>query len=249
MRPLLLAIRFLTCIPVPGTHQCRDEHWGRSLLAYPLVGLLVGATILVPMLLSAPVQIEAGLILLTWVVITGGLHLDGLADSADGWAAGMKAGDRASRRQTTLDIMKDPHAGAVAILTLVLTLIVKYAALQAVVQAGHWQYLLLIPVLARSAVLALLLTTPYVREQGLAALMLATLPVKTAWASLVAVMALVTAFLQINGLMLLAVGVLVLILLRTLMMRRLGGTTGDTAGALVEISELVLLVVVALAVF
>ncbi|WP_162232572.1 adenosylcobinamide-GDP ribazoletransferase, partial [Methylogaea oryzae] len=99
---------------------------GRSLLAYPAVGLLIGVLLAVVHGLSdaAPPAVSAALILLTWVLSTGALHLDGLADCADAWVGGHGS------RERTLQILKDPHAGSVAVAVTVTVLLAKFAALQ-----------------------------------------------------------------------------------------------------------------------
>ena len=89
----LLALRFLTMLPVPRGVPNDDLTAGRSLLWYPAVGLLLGLLLLlVNRSLALPFYLQAAVLLAFWVVLTGGLHLDGLADCADAWVGGL--GDR-----------------------------------------------------------------------------------------------------------------------------------------------------------
>src|SRR4030067_2574797 len=101
--PLLLAIQFLTQIPVRLKQPYGEREVGASLLYYPLVGLLLGALLvgLNSLLHGVPVLLHAALLLAAWVGVTGALHLDGLADSADAWLGGI--GSRGGR----LAVMKE----------------------------------------------------------------------------------------------------------------------------------------------
>ena len=119
MSAWLIALQFLTRVPVRLTAMPAPEQVGRSLLWYPLLGLLVGGLLLgLHLLLGAtPALLQAALLLTVWVAITGGLHLDGLADSADAWAGGF--GDR----ERSLAIMQDPRSGPIAVVVLVLLLV------------------------------------------------------------------------------------------------------------------------------
>ena len=241
MKAFLLALQFLTCLPVSLKAAPGPADWGRSALAYPLVGLLIGLLLagLQQLVGHADPLLQAALLTATWALITGGLHLDGLADSADAWVGGH--GDR----ERTLAIMKDPRSGPAAVSTLVLALLLKFVALAALVKAGAWLALLLAPVLGRSALVALLLSTPYVRPGGMGSAMSAHLPRAAAVLALllVAAGALVAGK---AGALALAVAAVTWLGLRWMMVRRLGGMTGDTLGAAVELTEVAVLVALAL---
>lgn len=233
-----IALQFLSCLPVRLARMPSPAENGRSLLFYPMVGLLFGMLLwaLDWLLADSPKLLHAALLLLAWVMLTGGLHLDGLADTADAWVGGY--GDRAR----TLAIMKDPRSGPMAVVALVLLLLIKFAALLALIDApgsAHWW---LVPIFGRAALLGLFLSTPYVRPGGLGQALAEYLPrAKAAWIlSFCIAMALWEAPAAALA------GVLTFWFLRRLMLRRLGGTTGDTAGALLECLEVVMLVSLAL---
>ncbi|MFP4611520.1 MAG: adenosylcobinamide-GDP ribazoletransferase [Thiohalophilus sp.] len=247
MQALLTALQLLTRIPLrlPRYDTSNPQFVaGWSVLFYPVVGLLIGGLLLlVWWLLQVVANSEAslllaGLLLLCWVGITGALHLDGLADSADAWLGGF--GDR----ERTLAIMKDPYAGPAGVTAIVVILLLKFAALGEMSWAA-WPQLLVIPVLARLQVVLLFLTTPYVRSGGMGAMATEHLPRKTAWVWLLLIATAVIVFIDSGWLLI--VGMLaVLVVLRVIMQQRLGGTTGDTAGALIEITETVLLCLIVL---
>jgi adenosylcobinamide-GDP ribazoletransferase len=219
----------------------------RSLLCYPLVGLLIGVLLmgvhygLVEVLHTASALLQAAVLLAVWVAITGGLHLDGLADSADAWLGGL--GDRAR----TLAIMKDPCAGPAGVVALVLVLLLKLAALAALVTAnGPWPLLLVAPVLGRAAVVALLVSTPYVRAGGIGENLAAQDGRFWPWFVIGLAIVLAVWLAGERGLWVVAIGGLVAWWQRRRMLARIGGTTGDTAGALLEIVETTALLVLAL---
>jgi len=241
MKAFLLALQFLTCLPVSLRSGPNPADWGRSALAYPLIGLLIGLLLagLQQLVGHADPLLQAALLTATWALITGGLHLDGLADSADAWVGGH--GDR----ERTMTIMKDPRSGPAAVSTLALALLLKFTALAALVTAGAWPALLLAPVLGRSALVALLLSTPYVRVGGMGSAISAHLPRAAAVLALllVAAGALVAGM---AGALALAAAAVAWLGLRWMMMRRLGGMTGDTLGAAVELTEIAVLIALAL---
>jgi adenosylcobinamide-GDP ribazoletransferase len=211
---------------------------GRSLLFYPLVGLLFGGLLwgLDALLLGTPLLLHGALLLTAWVLLSGGLHLDGLADSADAWLGGF--GDR----ERTLLIMKDPRSGPIAVITLVLVLLLKFAALLALIEQRQTLALIIVPVLGRGALLGLFLTTPYVRAGGLGQALADHLPRHRGWQVLLACAlagVLVAGWVGVSALV---IALAVFIGLRQMMLRRLGGCTGDTAGALLELLEMVVLV-------
>ncbi len=168
--PLFIALQFLTTVPIKLKRQPNEKAMGLSLLYYPLVGAIIGALLslflwgIAQISGSLPAPMASALVLTLWVLLTGGLHLDGLADSVDAVMGGF--GDR----QKTLLIMKDPTSGPMGVLSLVLILLIKFTALQHLIGAQVWPVLLVAPLIGRSALVALFLTTPYVRPNGLGAM-------------------------------------------------------------------------------
>jgi adenosylcobinamide-GDP ribazoletransferase len=242
MLPFWIALQFLSSLPIRLPGMPAPQELGRSLLFYPLVGLLFGGLlwVLSGLLSGAPLLLHAALLLTVWVLLSGALHLDGLADSADAWLGGF--GDR----ERTLTIMKDPRSGPIAVVTLVLVLLLKFAALLALIEQGHSVVLIVVPLIGRAALLGLFLTTPYVRAGGLGQALADHLPRKAGW-QVLAVSALACGLIAgLSGVFAVALAAGVFVWLRHVMQRRLGGTTGDTAGAMLELLEMVVLVGLAL---
>jgi adenosylcobinamide-GDP ribazoletransferase len=237
MRSLLVAVGFLTRLPVPAGVLSDKHAQAASLAWYPLVGLLLGSLLCAFAWLlhglAVPSLLSSALLLAAWVALTGALHLDGLADSADAWIGGL--GDR----ERTLEIMKDPRCGPAGVTALILLLLLKFTAL-ASLSTSAWPALLLAPVLARTSLTAAFLWMPYVRRGGLGAA-LASAPRDSCRIALVATAAFCLLF-GWRGALAVAAAAVVGFAWRRACIARLGGFTGDTAGALAEMTEVAVLV-------
>ena len=250
LRPMLIAVQFLTCFPIRLATLPVGREVGLSLLWYPAVGLLLGMLLWVAAMLLSPLAapLAAALVLTAWVSCTGALHLDGLADTADGWVGGH------GNRERTLAIMKDPCSGPVAVAAVVCLLLVKFAALSALREArgaASWSDVhfacgcILPPLLARAAVPLLFAHTPYVRAEG-TGVDLAQYQSRVGGrlaATLTALAVIVVC--GRYGVIASAAAAVVYLIMRRAFVRRLGGMTGDCAGAMIEVSEALSLVTLA----
>mgnify|MGYP000571981910 CR=1 FL=1 len=237
---ILLAVGLLTRIPAPSFDRVSNQHLGRSLHWYPAVGLIIGLVVLGVGSIPLPSFFLATLVVTAWVALTGALHLDGLADCADAWVGGM--GDK----EKTLAILKDPASGPVAVTALVLTLLLKVSAVSILIEQSASVYLLLIPMLARMLMSLAFLFTPYVRAEGMGQ-SLARYHSRHAVFVAVAITLMVSVLVLPLSLLVawsLALGAIFLTW-RSAMIKRLNGFTGDGAGALVELSETLLLLIAA----
>lgn len=180
---------------------------------------------------NTPSLVTAALLVTAWILLTGGLHLDGLADSADAWIGGM--GDR----EKTLAIMKDPNCGPAGVVAIVLIILLKFVALYTLISADEWIVLLVAIILARTLLPLLFLTTPYVRNNGLGASLATHQPRRLSIFIIVATFALIFLLTDIRYSLLSLTAITTFLFLRYLMLHRIDGTTGDTAGTLVEIAE------------
>jgi adenosylcobinamide-GDP ribazoletransferase len=243
LQPLLIAIQFLSSLPVGHLPMPKDKDVGASLVFYPLVGALLGlilSVLALGLMLVFGSSLSAALLLCAWVVLTGALHVDGLADCADAWMGGLGS------KQRTLDLMKDPTSGPIAIATVILVLLIKYAALEAILSQAMAQqsyYLVLIwpLILSRMSAMILFATTPYARENGLGKAISQHLSTNAVWAVCCVVLVLACLVFGWHLITILIACSAVFFYLRHLMLSRIDGCTGDTAGALIELSEVAIL--------
>lgn len=234
MRALLLAFGLLTWLPVPAV-QAEDRDLGRAVGAFPWVGAALGLALAgLGALLEGhgtPLLRAAGVVALL-AAVTGGLHLDGLADTFDGLGAGQKCAPEA-RRARMLEVMRDSRVGAFGVMALIVTLILKVAALGALADPLVWA---LGCAAARLLPALLMRLFPYARPAGLGrvfhdhagpgALVVGVVPVLALLAACPPAAALATG--AVSLLLIAAFGRL---------SRTLGGLTGDVYGAAVELGE------------
>lgn len=207
---------------------------GRSVAWFPLVGAIIGGLLVIVSQLVSSVfdgWISAALVLTAWVLLTGALHLDGLADSADAWLGGLGSKSR------TLKIMKDPTSGPIAISVLILVLMLKLACLHALFNAEASPALIWALIFARCNAVLLLMKTPYARDEGLTASLQAHLSPKVCHGVIAGLAFISCWYLGWTVFIVLLIAASSLYLLRKAMMKRLEGCTGDTLGALIELSE------------
>jgi adenosylcobinamide-GDP ribazoletransferase len=238
MSGLALAIRYLTIVPIPG-HGHTNRGIGGAAAWFPVVGAILGAllagvdqvvTRLFPSLLSALLTITV------WKVLTGGLHLDGLADCLDG----LMGRDHEQR----LAIMRDSRIGTFGAVGLVLFLMLEVAALTDLPAAQRWRVLVAAPAVARAVPPLLARLFSAARAEGQGAAFVAG--VRAGGATIALVVGLVVSVIVLGGVGLGAavVALLIAAIVAALMARRLGGLTGDVLGAAVEAAELALLLAV-----
>lgn len=239
MHGLLVAARYLTIVPFPGGAYAPLPGLGRAAPWFPVVGLGIGALLVATDRLTTrlfPALLAALLTVTLWKLVTGGLHLDGLADCLDG-LLGRDPGHR-------LAIMRDSRIGAFGAVGLILFLLLELAAVAELPSPARWQTLLAAPVIARAAPPLLARLFPAARPDGMGAAFQRDV---RAWAPLVViVIALVAgiAALGVAGVLAAAVAMLAAAALGRFFSGRLCGITGDVLGASVEIAELAVLLTV-----
>jgi len=239
----MAALSFLTVFPAIWHKRPAPREISDSRAYYPVVGLLLGL-LLVGVERGAgkvfPPYLTAALLLALLVVVTRGLHLDGFMDVCDGLLGGYT-------QERRLEIMRDSHVGAFAVAGVASLLLVKYGALLSLLTLSvprgspiPWA-LLLFPMFSRWAMVIVLAAFPYARGQGLGSpFHQHTGKLATAMATVIAVVA-ATLLGGIGGAgMLLGVSFLAW-LLGWAMARLLGGLTGDTYGAVNEVTEVAVL--------
>lgn len=235
MNAFLLALRFLTIIPWGRRIAVDPDSVGAAGKYYPLVGLILGGLVwsfYYGVLILFPLSLAVGLLLVFWVLLTGALHLDGLADCLDGLYGGHTP-------EARLTIMKDVHLGTMGIVGLILLLGLKYLALKELLSlpsTGLWIFL--IPASSRWTAIFLAYLYPYARPGGGLgqALVRGTGKKELFWATLLA-WGPALAIGGFYGLGLLLVFLFWGLLCGTYFHKKIGGITGDVFGAVIETGE------------
>ncbi len=248
IQPMLMAFTLLTRLPLTRfvSAEWSSKHYQLSVYYYPLVGAVIGLLVfgfscLLPA--SAPPLLQAALILLVWVVLSGGLHLDGLADSFDAYFAAHK------NPQKALAVFKDPASGPMGVTALILILLLKFAAL-ASLQTPLLFAVLSACVAARAAALLMMNTTAYAREpdeNGMVPQLEHPRVTMATYSVVIACMVLL--FLSTPWPLAMFISGSVLLISwwwRRLWLKEINGFTGDCLGALIEMTETLVLLICAL---
>lgn len=243
----LVALRLLTTIPA-GKGEIKPKDQGSSLAYFPLIGLILGLILVISDIVLSfllPSSVVNATLIIVLIFMTGALHLDGFIDTCDGAFTAKTPEER-------LKIMSDTRVGAFGVVGVIALLLLKYAALSnlaGMLGALRWPALLLMPVVARWAIVYAVYSFPYAKKEGMGL----AFKRNARWPGfLVATLLMVVIVVAVD-----IVGVATGLLERTLLelfiftaatwlvasvvgfflRRRLGGLTGDNYGAIAEISE------------
>jgi len=226
------AWRFLTIIPLPFFRETTEKDLNNSPVFFPVVGLVIGLILAGLSLLFGLFfnrTISSILVVIAWVIITGAMHLDGLADTCDGLGG--------SNIDERLEIMRDSHHGTFGVTGIVCILLLRVFSISGI--SGSWLTgsLILAPVAGRWAMVMAITRFPYPRPSGLG----------TVFKKNAGTFNLIVAFLVLlivslvlplwSGVIIAVVAVLVAFLLACFLFRIFGGLTGDNYGAINEIVE------------
>lgn len=238
---LTSAFRTLTVLPFPGKECGRLE---TTLYWFPLVGLVLGSLVFGLAWLMLPVgnpMLSGVLVCGALALLTRAFHLDGLADTADGFGGGWT-------KERRLEIMKDSHTGAFGVVAVVCVLLVKSIALGSLAIEGGLSWILTIPLLSRALIVFQTVVNPYARPQGGTAAALVN-EAKARHLLAIAVQVALFSWLissripLIDMCIVLGVGLLMTSMVALTSRRMIGGITGDVLGATCELSETAMAVV------
>jgi len=238
MRNLRIAFGLMTTLPIKLPDDWSAGDSGRASVWYPLVGLVIGTLTWLAWkgaLLLFPPLVAGIIALLAWVLLTGGLHLDGLADCCDGLLASVSVERR-------LEIMKDPHLGAFGVIGLILVLLLKGATL-ASLTPGTSLGILLAASVSRWYILPAGLL-PLARPGGMGADFSSGLQRSFIYVGAILPVGLALVF-GMRAVISLLAGLAAAALVLWLAKSRIGGVTGDVFGMVVEVVETAVLLVFA----
>ena len=240
---LLAAFQFLTILPVKGNFSAQQV--GRSAVYFPIVGVVIGlilAAINYVFSLILPSTLVVVLLVAAMAVLSGALHLDGLADTLDGMAGHRTAEER-------LEIMRDSRIGGFGAIGVALFLLVEYVALNSIPGDMRMYILILAPTLSRWAMVNAIFVFPYARPSGLGRAFKSAVGwpqfiIATAFSLIVS-----GVLFRLAGLAIMAGVWVITVLVSVYLKRQLKGLTGDTYGALNEVATVSALLVVTMLAF
>lgn len=238
MNSFLLAIQFLTCIPVKAKETFEEGQLSGAVIYFPLVGLILGLVLVginsfLSFLLFNPFLI--GVILTaTLAVFTGALHLDGLADTFDALLSGKD-------KEGKLRIMRDPHLGTMGVLSLIGVVLLKVSALFSLGTADRNLALIFMCVLSRWALILPLYLFGYAREQGKAKGFFGLLTFRELFFGTLLVLIFAALIWNWKGISLFTLSLVFTYLFNSRINKKIDGITGDTLGAALELNEVLIL--------
>ncbi len=229
---LIYALRFMTILPFPFKQDEDMTKIARSSIWFPLVGLIIGSALYGCALLLSYLSLDLltpTLLTILWIIFTGGLHLDGLADTADGFGG--------KDREKSLEIMKDSRIGSFGALTLICHILLKIACINMLLELDLLAALGVAPMLGRLVILFHFRIFSSARPGGMGEFFKSN----GSWVEPVvgAVYTLTASYflLGITGIIAATIVWLLATLFGILLSKKLGGLTGDCYGATIEIGE------------
>jgi adenosylcobinamide-GDP ribazoletransferase len=234
------ALQFLTLCPCPTRTDYAGAIVGRSAIFFPVIGLILASILVVVNFLLAPfasATLLSVILVSLLAFLTRGLHLDGLGDTFDGLGAG---GDR----DRMLSVMDDSRTGVFGLTAIVLVLLLKIHALESI-DADRWRTLLVALILGRWSMVLLAYRSKAAKD-GLGSHLMEHLKTSYFLIATLVTLLLVAAIWRNNGIVMMAWVAVFTTASKSYFHRRLGGVTGDTCGAVGELSETSVMVLLAL---
>ena len=234
IKQLIILIQFMTRIPVFVNVEYDEEELGKSIKYFPLVGAIIGIFLHGINILAGKItenrQIAAIIIIIAEIFITGLIHIDGLADTADGLFS-------YAEKEKILEIMKDSRVGTNGAVALILYFMTKVILLSEI----RPEYIILYPVISRLSTSINAGLGEYARKNGMSNGIIGKNGKKEAGISIIITMILSFIILKAKGLIILIFAILFILLLMKGVKRKIGGITGDTMGASLELTSILVL--------
>lgn len=232
MSSFLLMVSFFTRIPIGNRVEYSDEKFIKGIILFPLTGFLVGIFLVVPHFLNiASKPVEAIIVIIFYLFITGAIHIDGLTDSLDGLLS--------NRDQARiLEIMKDSRIGSFGAIGLILYVLILYTTVQIV----DFRWLFLMPFVGKVNGFLAAGVSRYARnEGGMGKLFIEGITIRKAMLYSIILVIVSYVVLGVPGFVASMVGLISTIVISKWINHKIKGMTGDTIGLIIEISQCVFL--------
>ncbi len=233
MKHFRLALSFLTIIPVREIEDYSDSMWAEGVLYYPICGYIIAFITVFPVfLLSCFLNTDPLLLSIITVallaLVTGALHLDGVSDLCDGFFCPV---DSKKRR---IEIMHDSRVGSFGVVGLVILLLIKFASLSVIFKAGNFLEVAAVIIIARFFIVLLAMISVYPEENGIGKFVIGKISGENLlWSFLV----ILPCLFCVKPLIVAIILLFVVLLLKHVSNKLIGGVTGDVLGACCEICE------------
>lgn len=236
LESIVVAFQFLTRLYLPINVEWDTANLRRSLMWFGFVGAFIGVILAGAMTLFNRFDlipaVSAIIILLIWIFITGGMHIDGISDMADGFFS-------MRDKEKTLEIMKDSHIGAFGVITIVFLLLIKFEMLKEfIIIEKNVCLLILPPTIARIAAGLVLSFYETTKKSGLGYTFHSSDP-RIFWAIGFVVTLIISSILNIKSLIFIGIAILASNLMALWAKKKIGGLNGDIYGAIVETVEVI----------
>jgi len=236
MKSFKIALQFLTILPLRIKSEPKKEDFGKSLLYFPLVGLLIGLLLSLTAVIFffLPNIVAAALVLIVSVVITGGIHLDGFSDTCDGFYG-------RNPKERILEIMRDSRIGVMGVIGIVSILLLKFTLFTSIPKNLLWKSLIMMSVFARWSQVFACFSSNYARADGKAKYFIEYAGKKELILGALFTVLIFLLLAKVTGLILFTLAFLPVFLFINYAKSKIGGMTGDTIGAASEIAEVFVL--------
>lgn len=238
MKQLLFALTFLTRLPIPNPYKYNEKNFASSIWLYPIVGAMIGGILILGYFgvsfITPNVEVRALILIFLYVLISGGLHLDGLADTCDGIFSGRN-------KERILEIMQDSRIGTFGVISLILYFLCMFIVLQVV----DWQVLFIYPIIGRASVLLGAGISKYARESGLGKVIVDSANIRHVIYSVLLTI-IIGGIVDIKMVISIGITFIWVIFVTLNINNKLSGITGDVMGMLIESSQCVFLLAVIL---
>lgn len=236
MKRFLIALQFLTILPVKIKSEIKEIDFGKALLYFPIVGMLIGFLLAgAAFFLGFATDLFKGAcVLILSIIITGGIHLDGFADMCDGFYSNKS-------KEKILEIMRDSHIGVMGVIGIVSLLFLKIALIVSIPQNILWKSLIMMATFSRWSQAMACFTSTYARKNGKAKFFIEYAELKDIIIGGLFTFVLFLLLAKLKGIVVFALAFLLSLLFIQYVKRKIGGMTGDTIGAINEVAEAAIL--------
>lgn len=238
-KDFLLMIQFLTRLPINLSLPCEKKNFRKGTAFFPMVGLIIGGIELgfyFVLRSILPVNITAVLLLLIGILLTGGLHVDGIGDTCDGFFA-------FKGNNSVIEIMKDSRIGTYSCIAIVFDILIKYTALDFALQKGAWQVIVLATVLGRSSILLLSFIGKPAKPKGTGNFFIQNAGISELTIGILFMVCFSYVLVGVKSSAICIVSIIIMtFLFNKLCMHKMNGITGDSLGANNELNEMLILI-------